>query len=157
MATTVAQLRIRLSRWVQNTLPGVLEDAAREADTRIGARAVSTYMREDRFGGRRSPNDRGPLRRISGKTARAAVGAGRNGAILRFTPLGLGRLRLTKGIDAQVAPGAYNEGRKARSGVMLSFMGPALKDERTWIKRRASLLASQSLRRALGGASLRAA
>lgn len=54
----------------ENGLPGVLQAIVKIADTRIGARSVGTYMRNDKAGGRRSPSDEGPLRSVSGDLAR---------------------------------------------------------------------------------------
>lgn len=51
-------------------LPQVLQQIVKIADTRIGARSVGTYMRNDKAGGRRSPTDSGPLRSTSGALAR---------------------------------------------------------------------------------------
>lgn len=64
-----------MSRFV-NGLPTVLQKVVRIADTRIGARAVGTYMRNAKGEGRRSPNDSGPLRSVSSRLARAVQSRG---------------------------------------------------------------------------------
>jgi len=141
----------RLAAWVKDTLPGVLEQAARQADTRIGQRAISSFMRDAKGEARRKKTDRGPIRRLSGTLARATRGAGSPGAIVRVEQVGASRVRLTKGVDTKIAKGGFNEGKVARSGVSLSFLMPALTAETGWIKERTQRLATGSLRRAVKG------
>jgi len=126
---TPEQFRARLARWAEGALPGLLQDMARDASVRIGARAVGTYMRDAkgtgevsqatrlrftkdgriRRGGRRythsvrrAASDTGPLRIVSGALARALRPSGR-GAISRVSTEGL-RAKLEKGVDLGVVP-----------------------------------------------------
>lgn len=63
---------------LQGNLKGVFEKLASFARTRIARSATSRYMRDVGIAGvgtRRSPDDAGPLRRVTGRLSRSITGA----------------------------------------------------------------------------------
>ena len=160
---TPEQYAGRLASWRlgrgPGSLAGAMERAAMDGSATIGGISRGTFMRDDKGGGPRSATDTGALRILSGATAGAvsvAAGSGLNrpGAI-NAVEIAVGatavQVTLEKGVDATVAPGAYNEARTARSGRDLSFLRPAAEAARPIIRRRAEALARGSFLQHVGG------
>lgn len=64
---------------------------------RIAGRAIGTYMKDAKGGGRRLPTDTGPLRIVTGRLARSLSGSARDEAVNKLEVLAPGLLRFTKG------------------------------------------------------------
>ena len=148
-----AEFRARLTRWASGAMPGLLEDMAKLASVRIGARAVGTYMRNAKGEGRRRAGDAGPLRIATGDYARSVRGGGR-GSIERIAMTGL-RAKLEKGVRLAEQPKGYNE-----TGVLNGFgrgiriparptLRPALNDEADNIRSLAQRRFLSSVRKAV--------
>lgn len=141
---TPAQASARLVSWTSGSGPGSLRAAVTRAATEAGPVIAGTSIGQFMQNGsrsRRSASDRGPLRIVSGATARAMRSPdGRDGGINTVSATSTGRgltVTLTKGVSLSVAKGGYNEGRRAKSGVSLSFLRPAAEASRSRIADRA--------------------
>lgn len=124
--------RRRIDRWLRSSdgLAGVMRETLEFADTRIGARAVSDYMRDGKASGevaqatrlrftkdgrirrggkryshvtRRAKGDTGPLRILSGTLAKAVRGKG-PASVARIEMQGSLSMVLRKGVDAEQVP-----------------------------------------------------
>ena len=143
----------RLRRWSMgagpDSLRGALVASARQASDLVAGTSIGQFMRDAKGERpRRSVSDAGPIRIVRGTLARAVRAPdGREGGISSIKAQASGTsvaVTLEKGVDARVAPGAYNEGRRAKSGVSLSFLRPAAEASRSRIERRASAIVSRS-------------
>jgi hypothetical protein len=133
------------------------------ASTRIGARATSAMRSAKGEPKRRSREDRGPLRIVTGTHARAVRGgphAFSAGAIERIS-VGPLRATLEKGVDTDLDPGGYNEtgaivkngfGRGIRIEIPARpTIVPAGKMEKGTIKRKAAAIFAEGIRASLRG------
>lgn len=116
------------------------------ADTRIGARAVGTYMRDAKGEGRRLKTDAGPLRIVTARHARAVSVPRAPGHIARIEAQGA-RVTLLKGVDLALDPGGWNEVREDRE--KYRTIGPAWRDEREATQSLASKRVAAAFARAI--------
>lgn len=141
----------RMGRWLVSSAGA--KQAAREtlgfANTRIGARAVGSFMRDAKGQGRRSPLDRGPLRIVTGTHAKAVRGPG-PATVARIELTGSLSAHLLKGVDVSLDPGGWNEVRPDRA--RFRTVAPAAHAELSVIRRKAEKVFARSIIGAIRGA-----
>jgi hypothetical protein len=137
----------RLRAWATaGGLAPVFQGVLSDADSRIRARAIGTYMRDAKGEPlRRRSDDRGPLRIVTGDYVR---GIARSPARIRMEGF---RGVYEKRIDQARYPQSYNEMRRDGSPGKYPAHGPAGRDEAGPISRLAEKRIASAFARAMRG------